>query len=423
MRIRRRPKPRGRVLYPGQAYYNTWYLSRALRERGWVADALTWDTDPANAGFYHGEDFRLAEEGKGDLRRHLSFYQRALRSYDVFHFTGAQGMRFSHLLHEWFAQKFNRWDEIRLLKRLGKKVVYSGNGCLDGVAQSSFASWGDRPVCADCPWREVPTVCSDERNLAWGAVRNEIADYQVLMGGNRVDYNLDPRCHEVPEFYCLDPDFWSPGLEVPAARRLGLDERTVKIYHAVGNFQHRTQAETLRNVKSTHIYVPLVDQLRAEGHDVEMIFIKENIPNKELRYIQAQADIVCDMLTFGWYGGNVREALMLGKPVVCYLRPEWLEGMRKEIPDFVDELPIVSATPETVHDVLVDLIENPEKRREIGRRSRLFALKWHSAEAAARQFDAIYSGLIGGRSGIDPMRVAAEEPREEVGLPYASGSL
>ena len=35
------------------------------------------------------------------------------------------------------------------------------------------------------------------------------------MGGNRVDYNDDPRCHEVPEFYCLDPDFWHPDLEVP----------------------------------------------------------------------------------------------------------------------------------------------------------------------------------------------------------------
>jgi hypothetical protein len=392
------------VLYPGHSYYNTWYLSRALRERGWKADCLNWDTNPDHAGFYHGEDFRLEETGYRDLRRHLRFYFWALRTYNVFHFTGAHAMRFSNLLREWFAQKFSPGAEIRLLKRLRKKVVYSGNGCLDGVAQSSFAAWGDRPVCLDCPWREVPEVCSDARNLEWGKFRNEMADYQVLMGGNRVDYNLDPRCHEVPEFYCLDPSLWRPDMSIPGDYRLGLPEQTVKIYHGVGNFDNRIAAGTVRNIKSSHIYFPLIDQLKAEGHDVELIFFK-NIPNKELRYYQAQADIVVDMLTVGWYGANVREALMLGKPVVCYLRPEWLETMREEVPDFVDELPIVSATPETVRDVLVDLIDHPEKRREIGRRSREFAVKWHSAKSAARRFDSIYSGLLHGRPGTDSMRV------------------
>ena len=38
---------RGRVLYVGQAYYNAWYLSRALRKLGWKADVLNWDASPA----------------------------------------------------------------------------------------------------------------------------------------------------------------------------------------------------------------------------------------------------------------------------------------------------------------------------------------------------------------------------------------
>jgi glycosyltransferase involved in cell wall biosynthesis len=394
---------KGSVLYAGQAYYNTWYLSRAMRELGWRADVLHWDTHPAHEHFYHGEDFRLEGQGKAELLRHLRFYARALRDYDVFHFTGMRGMRFSHLLQDVVAQALRPGDEIRLLKRLGKKIVYSGNGCLDGVSQTAFASWGDRPVCLDCPWRERPDVCSDAGNLAWGAFRNAMADYQVLMGGNRADYNLDPRCHEVPEFYCLDPEFWRPDLEIPERFRLEIPDETVKIFHGVGLFEQRS-GESMRNIKSTHIYVPLIEQLNAEGHDVELMFF-DDVPNKELRYYQAQADIVVDMLTFGWYGGNVREGLMLGKPVVCYLRPEWLETIREEVPDFVDELPIVSATPETVREVLVDLIEHPEKRREIGRRSREFAAKWHSAEAAARQLDSIYSGLLQGRPGTEAMRV------------------
>jgi glycosyltransferase involved in cell wall biosynthesis len=214
-----------------------------------------------------------------------------------------------------------------------------------------------------------------------------------MFAGNRKDYNLTPLAHEVPEWFCLDPQVWSPDLLIPSNYRLPIPEDTVKIYHAIGNFESRTDAATQRNIKSTHVYLPLIDQLKAEGHKVEMIFFQD-VPNKKVRFYQAQADIVVDMLTFGWFGANIREALMLGKPSVCFLRPEWLETIRREIPEYIDELPVISATPENVHDILVDLIEHPEKRREIGRRSREFAVKWHSAEAGARRMDEIYSNLL-----------------------------
>ena len=68
--------------------------------------------------------------------------------------------------------------------------------------------------------------------------------------------------------------------------------------------------------------------------------------------------------------------------------------MRREIPDYIDELPVVSATPETVEDVLKELVENPARRRELGERGRRFALKYHSAAAGARRMDAIYRELL-----------------------------
>jgi glycosyltransferase involved in cell wall biosynthesis len=240
----------------------------------------------------------------------------------------------------------------------------------------------------------MPSVCSDERNLAWGLLRNNLADYQCALGGNRKDYNDDPRVHEVPEFYCLDTEFWRPDLPVPRQYWVSYPEGTVRLFHAVGNFDKRT-AEKNVNLKSTHIYVPLIKRLKAEGYEVELMFLS-NIPNKEVRFYQAQGDICVDMLTYGFFGANAREAMMLGKPVVCFLRPEWLESMRREIPEYVQELPVISATPSTVYEVLKDLIEHPEKCAEIGRRSREFAVKWHSAEAGARRFDRIYSGLLHG---------------------------
>lgn len=387
------------VLFAGQMYYHTWYLSRELRKLGWRADVLNWNANPGSQMYYHGEDFKFKYDSLVvDLARQMAFYMLALARYDIFHFSNVHGMSFG----SWVSIIFNRLgfpphSEVRLLKKLGKKIVYSTNSCNDGVSQSSFRSWPGpepEPVCDICPWRDKPEVCSDERNLEWGALRNSLADYIITGSGNLKDYNDDPLVHEVPQFYCLDPDFWRPDLPIPPKYRLSYPPGTVRIYHAVGNFDLRTDPSTQRNLKSTHIYLPLMERLKEEGYPVELIFAKD-IPNKEVRYYQAQADIVVDMLTVGFFGANVREAMMLGKPSVCYLRPERLENIRKEIPEYVDELPVVSATPETIHDVLVDLIQNPAKRQEIGRRSREFAVKWHSAEAGARRMDRIYCDLLG----------------------------
>jgi hypothetical protein len=151
----------------------------------------------------------------------------------------------------------------------------------------------------------------------------------------------------------------------------------------------------MRNTKSTHIYLPLVDELKAEGRDVELLFFKD-VPNRELRYYQSQSDVFVDMLTTGFFGATAREGMMLGKPVVCYLRPEWMDQIRRELPAYVDELPVISATPDTIREVLVDLMDHPDKRAEIGRRSREFAVKWHGSREAARAWDGIYRGLLDG---------------------------
>jgi Fe-S-cluster containining protein len=384
-----------RVLFAGQAYYNAWYLSRALRARGWKADLLNWDENPSTQIYYHGEDFRVGAPGLTTAEECLNFYLESLYLYDVFHFSNANGMYFNVHAFRIFSENYQQHAEITLLKALGKVVVYSNNGCLDGVSQSAFAQWGGGTVCSICRWQNEPSVCSDEKNLAWGRFRNSIADFQCLLGGNRVDFNDDPRVHEVPEFYCLDPQVWDPALSIPDKMRFpAASPMTVRLYHAVGHKADRTRDDGV-NIKSSHIYLPLIDKLKREGLPLELIE-PTGIPNKEVRFLQMQADIFLDMLSYGWFGANAREAMMLAKPVICYIRPEWLESLREELPEYADELPIVSATPETIEEVLRDLIANPEKRREIGNRSRRFAIKWHSAEAAGKRFDEIYSRLLRG---------------------------
>ena len=393
LKLKIRYYPVKSVLFVGQSYYHAWYLSRALRKHGWRADVLNWNPDKAVRIYFHGEDFTFEYGSKASEQEQIWFYLSALLRYDVFHFSNAQGIIFGTFLRDWFKSNIGENEEIHLLKRLGKKIVYSNNGCLDGVSKSSFAKWGPVSVCSTCQWRNVAAVCNDELNLNWGLFRNSVTDYQCMVGGNRADYNDDPTVHEVPEFYCLDETVWDPGLDIPEAFRLPtVPFGTVRLYHAVGHKTDRTDDEGV-NIKSSHVYVPLVEKLRADGYAIEFIE-PTGIPNKEVRFLQAQSDIVLDMLTYGWFGANGREAMMLGKPYICYIRPEWLESVREEVPEYVAELPVISATPDTVEVILRDLISNPVKRKEIGIRSRAFALKWHSAEAGGRRFNDIYEKLL-----------------------------
>ncbi len=350
-----------RVLYCGQMYYYPWYLSRALRTLGWKADVYNWDGNPATQIYYHGEDFRLGGDIPSTLEGELGFYVAALYQYDLIHFSNMLGISFGWRTEAAVGQVVGKRAEIYLLKALGKKIVYTNNGCHDGVSQTTFSQWGPEPVCSICRWQHEPSVCSDERNLAWGKFRNSVADYQCTLGGNRVDYNDDPRVHEAPECCCLDPELWHPEIEIPEQYVLPqLPAGAVRLYHAVGHRDERTRSDGV-NIKSSHVYLPLIERLRAEGMVLELIE-PTGIPNKEVRFLQAQADIFLDMLTYGWFGANIREAMMLAKPVICFIRPEWLESVREEIPEYADELPIISATPQTLESVLRDLIDHPEKR-------------------------------------------------------------
>ena len=46
-------------------------------------------------------------------------------------------------------------------------------------------------------------------------------------------------------------------------------------------------------MKGTHVFVPLVERLKAQGLDVELMFFHD-VPSREIRFYQAQADIVLD---------------------------------------------------------------------------------------------------------------------------------
>src|SRR5919106_1481369 len=76
-----------------------------------------------------------------------------------------------------------------------------------------------------------------------------------------------------------------------------------------------------------------------------------------------------DAELIGWYGIFAIEAMALGKPVVTFLHDE---AVRRTEEAFGVEVPIVSATKETLRDQLEPLVADAEVRRRLGAASRTY---------------------------------------------------
>ena len=408
-------RPRS-VVFLHHCYYNFFYLAQALRRRGW--DALSVIVDPPSnpdLRFTHGEDISLYDADPSVFRRNLrTFVNHVKQHVAMLHFYGRGRMSF-------FADYWDRDDRYEryptdfvALRKAGVKIGYSHSGCLDLVSQSSFQRWSGG-CCNRCVWQDNPDVCSDRRNLAWGRKVQRYSDLICIETDPVLDFKSGEKVYREPLTFALDSEVWRPDIEIPEKWRLSRKDGEILVYHAMGNMSHRTSST--RNIKGTPAVMAAVETLRREGHNVRLEFVSD-VPSTDVRFIQAQADIIVDQLNYGRYGATSREGMMLGKPTVCFINPsEEIPGTESEC---IRECPLVSATESTVLDVLRRLVGDSGLRRSIGAASRAHALKWWSADACAERYEAVYDRLMAGlppaSSGPCPAASVPEAQTEPASL-------
>jgi glycosyltransferase involved in cell wall biosynthesis len=139
-----------------------------------------------------------------------------------------------------------------------------------------------------------------------------------------------------------------------------------------------------RKRKGTEFVIAACEQLSV---DLDVV---EGVHHEEARERYARADIVVDQLNAGWHGIFALEAMALGKPVVTYLRPEWVDGAERALGT---RLPIVPATKETLVDALRPLVESAARRREVGAASRAYVERVHDVDRVAERLLDLYSRL------------------------------
>lgn len=140
-------------------------------------------------------------------------------------------------------------------------------------------------------------------------------------------------------------------------------------------------------VKGTSAVLSAVETLQRRGLPFEFVLV-QNTPRAEALRILRDADIFLDQFVLGAYGMASIEAMSLGKPVVCYIKPSLVR-------EYPPDLPIVNATQERLAETLEQLIVDGDLRYKLGQQGRAFVEKFHDARAAAEQMKTLYERLLG----------------------------
>lgn len=182
----------------------------------------------------------------------------------------------------------------------------------------------------------------------------------------------------VPIHYALNPDLLHV---LPGCARfipyMSFDPRVIQAVPPNADLSSPLifgHAPSHRGAKGTEHVIKAAEVLRSEGLLFELRLI-ENLSRPQALLAYAECDLMIDQLLAGWYGGLGLEAMALAKPVIAYLRESDMgflpAAMRRE-------LPIVTATPNSIARVMRELLLMPRvSLHALGCASRQFALRWH----------------------------------------------
>jgi len=286
--------------------------------------------------------------------RRAAFAVRCLHRYDLFHFNFAQT----------FLPRLGPFGvDLPLLRALGKRIFMTFQGC--DVRRKDYCR--DHYEISCCGNDSGPGLCrlhddpAKERAVAYA---RRFAHRLFCLNPDLL--NIIPDADFIP-YASVDPADVSP---VPAR-----PDRKLTLIHA----------PTSRLIKGTDRILHVAEQLRSR-FDIDWRLV-EGLPHAEAMRQYRHADLAIDQLKVGWYGAFAVEMMALGKPVVCYIRDA---DLRHLPPAMAEELPVIRATPDSLLDVLSDLMHAPQRLVELGQRSRAFVQRWHDPLKIARRLLQLY---------------------------------
>jgi hypothetical protein len=300
-----------------------------------------------------------------DLSRHANDLGRGLAMTGAFMRWGT----WFDVFHLHFGTSFlPRRLDVPLLKAIGKKVVFHFHGC-EVRHRAHMLATHRLSTCTECD----PFCRPDHQAkiLAGAARLADLVLYSTLdlaesaPGAANLALAIDAARWEAAAFAHPLPD---------PARRDGVNGPVV-IAHAPTN----------PLIKGTRHVVDAVERLRAEFPRVELRVIDRQ-PWATMPQFLSGCDILVDQLMMGWYGLLAIEGMAESKAVIAYLREDF-RSLRAD-------LPVVSAEPATIYDVLRDLVRDPARRGALGAQGPPYVRRWHDLEPVGATLLGQYRRLL-----------------------------
>jgi hypothetical protein len=285
----------------------------------------------------------------------LSTFLRWGSYFDVFHFHFGSSL-------------LPRQIDVPWLARLGKKIIFHFHGC-EVRNRAHMLSTHPLATCTECD-----PFC---RPAAQRWLLDRCARYADHTFYSTLDLAESvPRASHLP--LAIEAERW-----IQAGRARGLPEPDrrdgVRGPVVIGH------APTNRLIKGTRHVVSAVDTLRREFPRLELRMI-EKLPWAEMPDFLGGCDILVDQLMMGWYGLLAIEGMAEARTVVSFIREDF-RGVHLD-------LPVVSATPETLIQVLRGLIADPAARAKRGGEGVAFARRHHDTRVVAAELLRVYRRLL-----------------------------
>lgn len=358
-----------------------WALSRAERELGCKSDVVvnygTW------VGFPH--DRCLSEYGKKgrvDTLRRAGFAMSAPLRYDVLHYY------FGRTLMCWDDRglRDDKWYmDLRLARRLGRRTFMTLQGCDVRLARKSDQ-------------RNTVTAC---RQGACGAYEACVSTYD-----EQREWLVDNILPQLDGVFFLNPELghslkdggsflpyatvdWRNFRPIPPST-----EGVIRIVHAPSD----------TGIKGTPLIEAAIEKLK-DRFPIEYIQVHGKT-HDEAMALYRSADIAIDQVLLGWYGAFAVEMMVMGKPVMCYIREEDLGFIP---PQMNDEMALLRVHPHSLEEDIARILEQRAQWPEWSRRSRQYVIDWHDPRRIAAAMLNTYQGK---GFDFDLQAVQPSAPRE-----------
>lgn len=301
----------------------------------------------------------------------LKFFDGASKEFDVFHFHAGRSL-------------LPRCLDLARLNRMGKSYYfeYHGSELRQGEPWARGNPFGELlPQYKHRP--ELAKRASDQLAHAAGAIVHdaELAMYEPLQR------------EDVPLYFAplrIDP----MSIEERCPDPVSLEHRKPLVVHAPSN----------PRIKGSEYVVAAVEALQQTiDFDFKLI---TGMSRSEALDLYSKADIVIDQLLIGTYGVFALEAMLMGKPVLDYIRDDIVD-------QFPSNCPIVKVTKDTIKNELERLLRDPDRWPKLGHAGRTYVEMYHDYRNVAKILELLYRSGKGPRTALEAFSLMEDFHKSE----------